>query len=128
MHNNYQDIINMSHEISNNHPRMSIYNRAAQFAPFAALTGYSTLISESSKIADKKIELYDDLEIEISNKLNYINNHIKDKIIVTIKYYDNSSAKYIIKTGIIKKIDTVYKIIKIDNIIIDMYDIFSIDF
>lgn len=128
MHNNYQDIINISHKISSNHPRMSIYNRAAQFAPFAALTGYSTLISESSKIADKKIELYDDLEIEISNKLNYINNHIKDKIIVTIKYYDNSSAKYIIKTGIIKKIDTVYKIIKIDNIIIDMYDIFSIDF
>ena len=42
---------------------------------------------------------------------------VEDKIYLTDKYYDNSSAKYIIKTGIIKKIDTVYKIIKIDNII-----------
>ena len=67
MHNNYQDIINISHKISSNHPRMSIYNRAAQFAPFAALTGYSTLISESSKIADKKIT-----DKDVSDSGNYI--------------------------------------------------------
>lgn len=46
---NYDDIINLPHHVSNRHPQMSMWNRAAQFAPFAALTGYEDAIQESAK-------------------------------------------------------------------------------
>ena len=53
---NYQDIINLPHHISKKHPQMSISDRAAQFAPFAALTGYQDAIIETGRLVDKKIE------------------------------------------------------------------------
>ena len=46
---NYDDIINIPHHVSDKHPQMSMWNRAAQFAPFAALTGYDSAISETAK-------------------------------------------------------------------------------
>ena len=128
MHKDYSDIINAYHEISSRHPRMSIQNRASQFAPFNALTGYSDLIEETSKIKDKKIDLYKDLEDNINNKLNYINEHIKDNIKVTITYFDNKNMKYIKKKCIVKKIDIVYNFIKLnDNNKISMFDIINIE-
>ncbi len=128
MHKDYSDIINAYHEISSRHPRMSIQNRASQFAPFNALTGYSDLIEETSKIKDKKIDLYKDLEDNINNKLNYINEHIKDNIKVTITYFDNKNMKYIKKKCIVKKIDIVYNFIKLnDNTKISMFDIINIE-
>ena len=128
MHKDYSDIINAYHEISSRHPRMSIQNRASQFAPFNALTGYSDLIEETSKIKDEKIDLYKDLEDNINNKLNYINEHIKDNIKVTITYFDNKNMKYIKKKCIVKKIDIVYNFIKLnDNTKISMFDIINIE-
>ena len=44
---NYEDIINLPHHVSKRHPQMSMWNRAAQFAPFAALTGYEDAIQDS---------------------------------------------------------------------------------
>ena len=55
--NEYEDIINCARPISQNHPRMSRMNRAAQFAPFAALVGYEDSIDEAKRIVDKKILL-----------------------------------------------------------------------
>lgn len=128
MHKDYSDIINAYHEISSRHPRMSIQNRASQFAPFNALTGYSDLIEETSKIKDKKIDLYKDLEDNINNKLNYINEHIKDNIKVIITYFDNKNMKYIKKKCIVKKVDTIYNMIKLnDNTKISMFDIINIE-
>ena len=46
---NYDDIINLPHPTSKNHPRMSLYNRAAQFSPFAALTGYGDVVEETAR-------------------------------------------------------------------------------
>ena len=65
----------------------------------------------------------------ISDKLNYINNHIKDKIKVIITYFSYKDSKYITKEGVIKRIDIIYKNIKLeDNTIIDINDIIDIDF
>ena len=47
MRNNYDDLINLPHHVSKRHPQMSMLNRAAQFAPFAALTGYDAAINEA---------------------------------------------------------------------------------
>ena len=79
----YDDIINLPRHVSKTHPHMSLADRAAQFSPFAALTGYDDMVSDASIITDKKIDSYDELESMIGDKLNYLNNHIKDKI----KYY-----------------------------------------
>lgn len=54
--NNYDDIINLPHHVSKRHPQMSMWNRAAQFAPFAALTGYEESIKESALENEKKFE------------------------------------------------------------------------
>ena len=54
----YDDIINMSHHVSKKHPQMSLYMRSAQFAPFAALTGYDDQVLNTEKIVNEKDELY----------------------------------------------------------------------
>ena len=131
--NNYDDIINLkrpnSRRPNSSHPHMPLYKRAAQFSPFAALTGYDDMVIDASKITDRKIDSYDELEMMISDKLNYINNHIKDKIKVIITYFSYKDSKYITKEGIVKRIDIIYKNIKLeDNTIIDINDIIDIDF
>ena len=103
--NNYEDIINLERPKSN-HSHLSVESRAAQFAPFAALVGYDSAIKETARITDKRIEIDDELKVIISNKLNYLNDHIKDnnKVIITyfIKDEKKSGGNYIHKTGIIK--------------------------
>lgn len=105
-----EDIINLPHhEPSIKHPRMSIENRVAIFAPFAALTGFNDAINESSRITiDKKI-LSDDEMISINDKLNYIENNINSNPLVKITYFMEDSIKdggsYLEYTGNVKKID-----------------------
>ena len=53
----YDDIINLPHHVSLTHPHMSRLDRAAQFSPFAALTGYDAAIKETARLTDKKVEL-----------------------------------------------------------------------
>ena len=78
--NKYYDIINLPHHVSKVHPRMSIQNRAAQFAPFAALTGYESELRETVRLTDKKIELEEEVKEELNRKLQKIKTNIKDKI------------------------------------------------
>ena len=54
--NNYDDIINLPHHVSKKHPRMSLEARSAQFAPFAALTGYDEVIEETTRLSEQKVE------------------------------------------------------------------------
>ena len=61
MMNNYDDIINLPHHVSSTRPQMSMIDRAAQFSPFAALTGYDAAIKETGRLTDEKIELDEDL-------------------------------------------------------------------
>lgn len=123
----YDDIINLDRPKSN-HPKMPLEKRAAQFSPFAALTGYDDMIEDVSRIKFNKIESYDELETIISDKLNYLNNHIKDRIEVSITYYDYSNSIYTTIKGIIKRIDSIYHNVKLENNkIIDMFDIINID-
>ena len=56
---NYDDIINLPHYEPKHHPRMSMWNRAAQFAPFAALTGYDDAIKESGRLVENQTNMAD---------------------------------------------------------------------
>ena len=117
--NNYEDIINMPHHVSTKHPQMSLENRAAQFAPFAALTGYDDVIKETSRLTDMKLELSEEMKDIINDKLNFLNEKIKSKPIATITYFIKDKVKeggsYITVTSNIKQIDLVNKYIILTN-------------
>ncbi len=127
---NYDDIINLNRPISK-HPHQSVESRASQFAPFAALVGYDEQVKETARLTDKRIEIDDGLREILNNKLNYLNEHIKDNIEVTITYFVNDSkkdgGKYITIINKIKRINNEEQTIKfIDNKVISMNDIISI--
>ena len=106
-------------------------SRAFQFAPFAALVGYDSEIKETARLTDKKIVLDDSQKEMISDKLNYLNEHLNDQNEITITYFikdqKKSGGKYLQKRGIIKRIDLIKKNVKFtDNSIISMTDIINI--
>ena len=127
----YDDIINMSHHISKKHPRMSLENRSAQFAPFAALTGYEDEVEETARITDKRIEITDEIKSKINMKLQIIQEKIKTNPKVTITYFISDNKKeggsYKTVTSNVLKIDKYNKqIILKDNKEIFISDIINI--
>ena len=106
----YDDILYLPHPVSRRRGSMSNYDRAAQFSPFAALTGFDATIEEAGRLTDRRIEL-DEAEKELLNeKLQEILEHIDAQPQVTITHfvYDQRKAggAYISTTGRVKKIDT----------------------
>ena len=93
MMNKYDDIINFSHYEPKNHPRMSIRQRAAQFAPFAALTGYENKVEEMGRITYEKKEMLEDKVSEIDLKLLMLNGHIKERPRVSVTYFVKDDKK-----------------------------------
>lgn len=85
--NRYADIIDLPHHTSSKHPRMSAIARAAQFSPFAALTGYDAEIKETARLTDEKIELDEDSVNDINAKLQYIKDNIDDNPEITVEYF-----------------------------------------
>ena len=75
---NYEDIINLLHYTSNKYPRMSLEARSAQFAPFAALTGYDEVLIETARLTNERIEIDETIKVIIDSKLQIIKEHIKE--------------------------------------------------
>ncbi len=127
----YEDIINLPHYEPKNHPRMSEYNRAAQFAPFAALTGHSDAIKETARLTDKKIIIDDGLKEKLNSKLCIINKNIKNKPIIKVTHFvpdaKKTGGKYEIYCGAVRRIDTIKnEIIFTDKTKISLNDIINI--
>ena len=116
---NYEDIINLKHHTSLKHPRMTKEARAAQFAPFAALTGYDDAIRETGRLTENKISLSNEEKLNINDKLQIINDNIKNTPKVTITYFEQDNKKeggrYLTYTGNIKKIDMIKLIITLTD-------------
>lgn len=107
--NKYNDIINLPHHVSKTRKPMSLYNRAAQFAPFAALTGYDDEIKETARLTEQRIELSDELKNMLNQKIKLIIENIKLQPEVAITYFvqDKKKSGGIYKTisGNVKRID-----------------------
>lgn len=107
--NKYDDIINISRPISDKYPRMSSYERAAQFAPFSALSGYKESIDETARFTDDEIELDYDIILLLNEKLNIIKENIDFNNEIKITYFlpddKKEGGKYINFSGVVKKID-----------------------
>ncbi len=115
MENKYQDIIHLEHPTSSKHPRMNRIQRAAQFAPFAALTGHADEIQEVSRLTDSKIFLDEEQLVILNGKIQIINEYKHLEIPVKITYFVKDikklGGKYLDKTGIISKIDEFERVI-----------------
>ena len=120
MNNNgkYDDIINMPRHISKKHPQMSLEMRSAQFAPFAALTGYDEQIEETSRITCKKKELNEELKEILNKKLQIIEERMNTKPQITVTYFiedlKKNGGKYVTVTGRVRKIDKNKQLIVLD--------------
>ena len=103
----YDDIINLPHHVSKKHPQMSLHDRAAQFSPFAALTGHKAAINETARLTDEKQILSEDVIAKLNEQLNLIKENIGTNPIVTITYFvpddRKSGGAYISNTGVVKK-------------------------
>lgn len=106
----YDDIIHLPHHVSSTRPRMSAVDRAAQFSPFAALTGYDAAVKESERLTDEKRELTDDEKSAINEKLQIIAENIEGVPTVTLTYFvpdkRKSGGEYVSKTGELREIDS----------------------
>ena len=127
---NYDDIINLPHHISKTHKQMSIYDRAAQFSPFAALTGFESVIQETSRTTTQKIVLSENQVAVINEKLLILNECVEQPLI-TITYFKKdkkkTGGKYQTIQGKIKNIDETNKILVLQDgtkiLLNDLFDI-----
>ena len=129
--NKYQDILYLARPVSKVHQPMSKSNRAAQFSPFAALTGYEDAVQETARLTTNKITLSEDQIQIINSVLNEISQYLPDSPYVQITYFEPDKRKqggsYQQIFGTIKKIDDVYgMVIMKGNIRIPVHQIVHI--
>jgi hypothetical protein len=106
---NYDDIIDLQHPTSQKHPRMSLYDRAAQFSPFAALTGHSAAIAETARRTDQKEELDEDAAARLDEKLQILKEHLAENAEVKITYFVPDEKKaggaYVTCSSVVRRVD-----------------------
>lgn len=129
---NYEDIINLPHHVSSKRPQMSMLDRAAQFSPFAALTGYDDAIHETGRLTDEKIELDEEALTALDMKYQILMDAFDDAPEVTITFFQpdkrKAGGKYLTATGAVKKVDDFERWITMqDGTKIPMDDVLSID-
>ena len=104
----YDDIINLPHHVSPTRQRMSMHDRAAQFAPFAALVGYDDAVAETARLTETRPELDEQEQRAINERLAYIADHIHEQPEVHIKYFvpdeHKSGGAFVEVSGKVKKI------------------------
>ena len=105
----YDDIINLPHHVSATHPHMPMIDRAAQFQPFRALTGYEDAVHETARLTDQRVELTEDEKALLDVRLQNLADEIRSQPLVTLTYFQPDKKKaggaYITVTGQLKKID-----------------------
>ena len=110
MNNRYDEIMGLLHHISKTRPQMPMSDRAAQFAPFAALTGYDSAIKETGRLTDERIELDEEALAALDRKYQLLIEALDDAPEVTIIYFQPDERKaggqYVSATGTVKKVDT----------------------
>ena len=108
MTDNFDDILHLPHYEPKRHPRMSLSARAAQFAPFAALTGYDAAIGETARLTDALSERGDEGNALLNRKMQWLQDHIDLQPTLTIVYFQpdakKSGGSYQTRTGIVRRI------------------------
>lgn len=115
MSQDYSDIINLPHHVSETRPHMSMRDRAAQFSPFAALTGYDAAVKETARLTDQRADLDEEMKQNISERLNFIQENLTAAPMVEITYFVPDERKeggaYCTASGTVKKIDEFQRLV-----------------
>ena len=115
MSRSYDDIIDLPHPTSAKHPRMPVADRAAQFSPFAALTGYEAAVQETARLTDERIKLNEDELAALDEKLRTVLAWNGEAPLVSITYFQADDRKaggsYNTAQGYIRKLDELRRVI-----------------
>jgi len=128
----YDDILNLPHHVSSTRPHMSMHDRAAQFSPFAALTGYDDTVRETTRLTDEKQELTADRINDLNQKIAFLNEHAEERPQITVEYFipdgKKSGGKYVILSGEFRRVDEYnHNMVFTSGEEIPLNDIFEID-
>ncbi len=129
----YMDILHLPHPVSDKHPRMSLYDRSAQFAPFAALTGHEEAIEETARLTEEKPELDEAQKERMDGLLQMIKENLAERPMVTLTYFikdeKKSGGAYRTKTGRVEKMDdNSHVIIMEDGTKIEIEDLYEVEY
>ena len=132
MNGKYNEIMELPHHVSKTRPQMPMSDRAAQFAPFAALTGYDSAIKETGRLTDEKIELDEETLTVLDRKYQLLMDALDEAPEIEITYFKpderKAGGKYVSATGTVKKVDDFERLITMqDGLKIPMDDVLSID-
>ena len=109
MREKYDDMLFLPHYVSAVHPQMPRHDRAAQFSPFAALTGHGAAVSETARLTDQKAELGEDARALLDQKQRILSEHIKERPEITVTWFQPDTKKaggeYRTVAGALKRID-----------------------
>lgn len=129
---NYDDIINLPHHVSARHPQMSALDRAAQFSPFAALTGHEDAIAETARLTEERIEQDESSREILDRQLQKIIEHLQETPEITVTYFQQDARKqggeYLTVRGRVKKVDAYERRIRLeDGNVLQIEDIVAIE-
>lgn len=125
MSGRYDDILYLPHPVSEKHPPMSMAERAAQFAPFAALTGHDAVLRETERLTDSPVELTDSRRSELDAQLMELSRELERAPKVAITHFVPDLRKqggaYVRTVGKIRRVDALARaVIMTDGSRIDM--------
>ena len=128
----YDDIINLPHPTSVKHSRMTVENRAAQFSPFAALTGYEAIVEETARLTEERAELDEQRKAVLDGKLQRLRERLGDEPKVSIVYFRPDLLKfggeYVSHSGRLRRIDPIERsILFADGLRVAIDDIAEIE-
>lgn len=128
----YEDIIHLPHHVSSKRPQMSMLDRAAQFSPFAALTGYDDAIQETGRLTEQKIELDEETLEKLDERFQILQEHLSEQPEVRFTYFKPDERKeggaYLTVSGVVRKIKLYEREILLqDGTIIPMDDILKME-
>ena len=132
MNGKYDEIMGLPHHVSKTRPQMPMSDRAAQFAPFAARTGYDAAIKATGRLTDERIALDEEALTALDMKYQLLMDALDDEPEVTITYFQpderKAGGKFVSAVGAVKKIDDFERRITMrDGTRIPMDDVLSID-
>ena len=111
----YDDIIELEHHRSHTHPPLSMEQRAAQFSPFAALTGYGDCVSETARLTEKRILLDENEKSRLDEKLQILLEHLEETPQIRLLYFRPDTKKeggsYETLRGILRRLDPVARVL-----------------
>ena len=128
----YNEIMSLPHHVSKTHPQMPMSDRAAQFSPFAALTGYDSAIRETGRLTDERIELDEEALMALNMRYQLLMDSLKESPEGRITYFKpderKSGGAYLTVSGIVKKVDDYERMITMrDGVVIPLDDVLMIE-